>query len=305
MKSQTYKISIPNRCHEKWDGMTPNEKGRFCQACAKTVVDFSTWADEDILKYLQKSKGETCGRMSITQLSRPYKQKTFFEKYIFSRMVKAAAFLIVLLKLKKMEAQTGRHDHMRTGKPKVHFALPQISKGEVEIKKSDEAVKDSPVNEPVLETPGIIEGAMRVETIKDLMPLTGDTVITPIIDSPEYEMVKNADGVLVKVRKTSSFEVILQPYPFTEILGGPIMYEAWQFDTAWLNGKSVISTGFVQAEPLPQKDTSPALPVNPVHINFNLPESSQPDKKPVEKDAEEKKSGVLNSSETKPKKFRF
>jgi len=32
---------IPNPCHKDWNQMTPNEKGRFCASCSKTVVDFT------------------------------------------------------------------------------------------------------------------------------------------------------------------------------------------------------------------------------------------------------------------------
>ncbi len=41
-------ISVPKPCHEDWSKMTPREKGKFCSACKKTVVDFRKKSTEEI-----------------------------------------------------------------------------------------------------------------------------------------------------------------------------------------------------------------------------------------------------------------
>lgn len=64
-------IHIPKPCHESWDAMTPAQQGRFCQSCAKTVVDFSMMTDSEVLNYFTKNTGNTCGRFSDDQLQRP------------------------------------------------------------------------------------------------------------------------------------------------------------------------------------------------------------------------------------------
>ncbi len=61
-------IHIPEPCHQEWDGMQAQSQGRFCGACEKIVVDFSTWEPEQILDYL-KSNSKTCGRFRAEQLS--------------------------------------------------------------------------------------------------------------------------------------------------------------------------------------------------------------------------------------------
>lgn len=49
--------------------MSPNEKGRFCQSCSKTVVDFTTMQKEKIEDYLALNSGnKICGRFRVTQL---------------------------------------------------------------------------------------------------------------------------------------------------------------------------------------------------------------------------------------------
>lgn len=68
MKSYT-KISIPKPCHENWNAMTPNEKGRFCSSCCKTVVDFTKMHANDIRTYLKEHKTEgVCGHIKQSQL---------------------------------------------------------------------------------------------------------------------------------------------------------------------------------------------------------------------------------------------
>lgn len=64
------KLSIPKPCHEDWGSMTPNEKGRHCAVCAKTVTDFTQMSDDEIKQFfLNKKAGEsTCGRFTNKQL---------------------------------------------------------------------------------------------------------------------------------------------------------------------------------------------------------------------------------------------
>jgi hypothetical protein len=64
------KIHIPEPCHENWGSMTPNEQGRFCGSCQKTVVDFTNFSAEDIQNYFTKHYGQkVCGRFKQQQLN--------------------------------------------------------------------------------------------------------------------------------------------------------------------------------------------------------------------------------------------
>lgn len=60
-----FKLNIAKPCREEWQNMTPNELGRHCQNCQKTVVDFS-------------SKTDVGGRKTLTNL------RTFSNKSRFS-----------------------------------------------------------------------------------------------------------------------------------------------------------------------------------------------------------------------------
>ena len=66
----SYKLAINKPCEEKWLDMTTNEQGKYCAQCCKTVIDFSILSDDEIVKVLNNSSGELCGRLSPQQLNR-------------------------------------------------------------------------------------------------------------------------------------------------------------------------------------------------------------------------------------------
>lgn len=64
-------LTIPTPCHENWEAMTPVDKGRFCAACQKQVMDFSNMNDRQVVDFFKKpSTGSVCGRFMPNQLQR-------------------------------------------------------------------------------------------------------------------------------------------------------------------------------------------------------------------------------------------
>jgi hypothetical protein len=94
--SKKIQLQIPTPCHENWDKMTAAEKGRFCDSCKKTVIDFSNMSDREIAFFFKKpSTHSICGRFMEDQLNRGIqipKKRIPWLKYFFQFAL--PAFLI-------------------------------------------------------------------------------------------------------------------------------------------------------------------------------------------------------------------
>ena len=66
------RFAIPKPCDANWNDMTPDEKGRFCHACEKIVVDFSKMNTAEIIDWFQQPKSgeKTCGRFTKAQMDK-------------------------------------------------------------------------------------------------------------------------------------------------------------------------------------------------------------------------------------------
>ena len=68
---EKYLLHINEPCTENWESMTTAEQGKFCNHCNKTVFDFTSATDTEIVKHIEKMKGEMfCGRFEENQLDR-------------------------------------------------------------------------------------------------------------------------------------------------------------------------------------------------------------------------------------------
>ncbi|MGC4041266.1 MAG: energy transducer TonB [Flavobacterium sp.] len=91
-----YKISIPKPCNESWDKMTPDETGRFCSSCVKSVVDFSEMKASEIQDFFIKNQGQkVCGRFRNEQLDSIIIQVP--RDILFSQVQFHKIFLLALL----------------------------------------------------------------------------------------------------------------------------------------------------------------------------------------------------------------
>ena len=73
MENSNFLIRIPEPCHEDWNSMQPDPKGKFCGSCSKSVFDFSNKTDSEIRDILIEYKDQkVCGHFKKTQVNRPF-----------------------------------------------------------------------------------------------------------------------------------------------------------------------------------------------------------------------------------------
>ncbi len=92
-----YKVTLGNPCTFGWQNMSQAEKGgRHCSQCDKTVVDFTTMTDEQVIQYLLTHKN-VCGHFNQSQLGRTMilhapKRKKIFHWPSIAAMLVAGVF---------------------------------------------------------------------------------------------------------------------------------------------------------------------------------------------------------------------
>lgn len=94
MSKKKIQISIPQPCNEGWENMLPEEKGRFCLTCQKSLIDFSILTDSQVISILEKSNGKVCGRFSKDQLNKVLEEENLYSQ---NRLLKIAGFLFPFL----------------------------------------------------------------------------------------------------------------------------------------------------------------------------------------------------------------
>src|SRR5690242_10321193 len=104
--------------------MASQDRGRFCQNCKKTVIDFSNLSDQELYQFFSKTDSIPCGRFHNDQLNKvilPLKQK----RNSWTNLYKVIAAGIAFFSLKFSDASTGKTKAGITMSPslKKHIAV--------------------------------------------------------------------------------------------------------------------------------------------------------------------------------------
>jgi hypothetical protein len=74
-------IEIENPCSENWNNMKPNQHGRFCLSCQKTVIDFTNKSPSEISDILKNHTNEMpCGNVNAWDVKTNNKLDIFLWK---------------------------------------------------------------------------------------------------------------------------------------------------------------------------------------------------------------------------------
>ncbi|MFP9113857.1 carboxypeptidase-like regulatory domain-containing protein [Flavobacterium sp. RHBU_3] len=138
--------------------MTPTEKGRFCAACQKQVIDFTRASDREIAKALEKTDN-VCARISPTQKDRdlaiPHHKKNQTAAVIAIAALSLSPTIIYAQQPTQTQQQQETTEHEIMGK--IMITPPNMIQGIV----IDE------FNEPLAGASIIVKGT-NISTVTDL-----------------------------------------------------------------------------------------------------------------------------------------
>ncbi len=177
-----YSISIPKPCHEDWSKMTRNEKGRFCQSCSKTVVDFTKMNPDDIQDYLHNNKDQRiCGHIKQSQLDSinlRIPEALIHQNQSFHRLFLLALLISMGMTLFSCEDENGQKKEIESievleTKTKVIDTL--LNDNEKKEIQQDSLIKKDKSSKTEIKDPQV-EGMMIIETVGDIVVKPSDTI---------------------------------------------------------------------------------------------------------------------------------
>ncbi len=190
--STHYSISIPKPCHEDWSKMTPNEKGRFCKSCTKTVVDFTKMSPDAIQDYLHNNKDQRiCGHIKQSQLDSinlRIPEAVIHQNQSFHRLFLLALLISMGMTLFSCEDENGQKKKIESievveTKAKVIDTL--LNNNEKKEIQQDSLIKKDKSSKTEIKDPQV-EGMMIIETVGDIVVQPSDTTD---IDSRDIEVI--------------------------------------------------------------------------------------------------------------------
>lgn len=185
------KIRIPKPCHEDWNSMTPNQQGRFCDSCCKTVVDFTQMKAPEIQEYFTRNHGKKiCGRFNNEQLETiriSIPMRVFYSQTQIHKMFLLALFVCMGTTLLSCSDVNGNKQSIE----KVEI---------IEENPSDNVIMGAPLR-PQNDT--LISKKSRTLQTKKVvaapMVTTGDVVLSPSSPQPPTPQCKE-EAIIGKVK---------------------------------------------------------------------------------------------------------
>ncbi len=208
-------IHIEEPCHEKWNKMTQEEQGRFCHSCSKTVVDFSNMSDTQILNYLSKASGNTCGRFASDQLGRSIAMPaTPVKKTAWAYILSLLLPLGIWNKLKAQKEPMGKPAIIEKVDTKQPVASSQVKNEcdtlgkEVNSKKLTDAINNSKDINGSTAIMGMIVGYHKVNAVD-----TTTAIVRKVFKNEVFKIYPNpavkGKKISIQVNKVGEYQVQL------------------------------------------------------------------------------------------------
>lgn len=135
-KKFAFQLQLVNPCTENWDKMTPNEQGRHCDNCNKTVIDFTQYTDCQLIEFFKKAKDGICGRATKLQMQRQYvyaepNKYPFLSKFVFGTTLLAGLTGTAAAQSTTTPTPTHQTDEVKSGldaaNPSILIEVPLIT----------------------------------------------------------------------------------------------------------------------------------------------------------------------------------
>ncbi|WP_210150946.1 TonB-dependent receptor plug domain-containing protein [Chryseobacterium scophthalmum] len=196
------KIILPKPCHEKWEIMTSQEKGRFCAVCSKTVRDFTNDSDDEILDYFSDHSSQNiCGNFYESQLNRSMQYSiinSLFSKFAIGFILTAGGIVSVnaqkkdSVKTSALASLQGKISCLTINQNNAYSSPPIMGRG------APSSIQGN--NEPLW----VIDGEIvEAKTLKDLDPnkIKKMNIIKGIQATALYGTKARNGVVIIKLKK--------------------------------------------------------------------------------------------------------
>ena len=199
------KITIPKPCHENWNAMTPKDKGKFCNSCSKTVVDFTKKSPLEIKQYLIEHKSErVCGHFYKKQLDSiviEIPQITFHQQLSFQKIFVLALFFVMGTTLFSCQYKDGQKQKIENVILKDSTLINEEDLGLITpiVQTIDSTIIEPSWCPSIDSTPEIIVmgNTREIEIVGDIMTTEGEIVLEETIgfiiieNPPRFKEAKN------------------------------------------------------------------------------------------------------------------
>lgn len=186
---EKYLLHINEPCTQNWESMTTVEQGKFCSSCSKTVFDFTTATDSEIVKHIEAMKGELfCGRFRENQLDRWIERNDI--KISNPRLYKFLISFMLLGAAQGVNAQATPAQEQLTSQRKVDSLLNlQSITAEIGVNKCDS------LNNGVFNDTRIRIGGVRTLTgnHQPLLIVDGTPIKSSLLNKLNPKKIKNID----------------------------------------------------------------------------------------------------------------
>ena len=195
-------ISIPKPCHENWNEMSPGDKGRFCQVCSKTVVDFTSMTEDNVKNYfLEHAKQKTCGRFRKDQL---ISTDTLLPRLLQTPIPFWKKFLAIVLilfgnLLSSCHTSSDKTKQLTLGEPETTYSTNNAATTELDtivgvMKGIVEECSNKTVDTIMVETGEIVEVIIEEDIACGGPPSSIDTIQKKTWDKHGREISKSKKG---------------------------------------------------------------------------------------------------------------